>query len=76
VLNEFCDRLSMCTWSLQEGPFPTRWPGAFVLLVRDNAGLDFLLHNRQEGFCPAGELSRNNKRQVMRNIVGFVVVAD
>jgi hypothetical protein len=66
----------MCTWSLQEGPFPTRWPGAFVLLVRDNAGLDFLLHNRQEGFCPAGELSRNNKRQVMRNIVGFVVVAD
>ena len=46
ALNEFRNRFSICTWSLQEGPFPTRWPGTFVLLVRDDTGLNFILHDR------------------------------
>jgi hypothetical protein len=76
ALNEFCDRLPLGARCLQEGPFPSRWRWTFILTVRNDIGLDFIPHKRQEGLCPSGELSGNDERQVMRNIIGLVVVAN
>jgi hypothetical protein len=44
--------------------------------VCNDIGLDFILQKRQEGLCPSGELSSNDERQVVRNIIGLVVVAN
>lgn len=72
----FSYRFPASTGRLQEGPLPARGLGTFVLPVRDDTWLDFLLHNRQQGFCPAGELSSNDERQVVRDIVGTMVVTN
>jgi hypothetical protein len=76
ALDEFCDRLPLSARCLQERPFPSRWLWTFILTVRNDIGLDLILHNRQEGLCPFGELSSNDERQVVRNIIGLVVVAN
>ena len=44
--------------------------------MRNDIGLDFILHKRQEGLCPSGELSSNDERQVMWNVISLVVVAN
>lgn len=44
--------------------------------MRNDIGLDFILHKRQEGLCPSGELSSNDERQVVRNVISLVVVAN
>lgn len=46
VLDEFCDRLPLGARCLQEGPFPSRWHWTFILTVRDDIGLDFVLQKR------------------------------
>jgi hypothetical protein len=76
ALSKFCDRIPLGARCLQEGPFPSGWRWTFILTVRNNIGFDFILHKRQEGLCPFGELPGNDERQVMRNIIGLVVVAN
>jgi hypothetical protein len=46
ALDEFCDRLPLGARCLQEGPFPSRWLWTFILTVRNDIGLDFILHKR------------------------------
>jgi hypothetical protein len=72
----FFYRFPASTGRLQEGPFPTRGLGTFALPVRDDTWFDFVLHDRQQRFCPAGELSSNDERQVVRDIVGTMVVTN
>ena len=43
---EFCNRLPLGAGRLQEGPLPPRWLGTFILPMRDDIGLDFILHKR------------------------------
>jgi len=76
ALDEFWDRFPLGTRCLQEGPFPSRWLWTFILTVRNDVGLDFILHKRQEGLCSSGELSSHDERQVVRNIIGLMVVAN
>lgn len=76
AFDEFCDGLPLGARCLQEWSFPSRWHWTFILTVRNDIGLDFILHKRQEGLCPSGELSGDNERQVMWNIIGLVVVAN
>lgn len=62
ALHDFCYRPSLGTGCLQEGPLPPMWLGTLILAVLNDIGLDFILHKRQEGFCPSRKLSGNNER--------------
>ncbi len=46
ALDEFRDRLSLGARRLQEGSLPSRWLWTFILTVRNDIGLDFILNKR------------------------------
>ena len=46
TLDEFCDRLPLGAGRLEEGSLPSRWLWTFILTVRNDIGLDFILHKR------------------------------
>jgi len=46
ALNELCDRLPLSTRRLYKRPLPSRWLWTFILTVRNDTGLDLILHKR------------------------------
>ena len=47
-----------------------------ILSMSNNAGFHLVLEDGKDGRCALGHPSRDDQRQIMGNVVSFVVIPD
>ncbi len=76
LLDGLRERVTLSTKSLEEGALPAFGLRTLILAMLDDARLHLVLYDVEEGRCSRCKLAGNDEREVVRDIVCTMVLAN